>query len=116
MGGMKPSARQITMTAAISALLGLVPAAATAADAAAGKAVFAAKCKTCHAEDGTGNPAIAKMMKVDLKPLGGAEVQKKSDAELKAAVSEGTGKMKAVAGVAGADLDNVVAAVRALKK
>ncbi len=84
---------------------------AFAADAAAGKAVYDAKCKNCHAADGAGNPAIFKMMKVDQKALGG-----ESDAAIKTAVSMGVGKMKPVASVAGGDLDNVVAYVHTLKK
>jgi cytochrome c len=59
-----------------------------AADSAAGKAVFDARCKSCHGPDGQGNPAIAKRMKVKMNP---------------------------VTAVAGADLDNVVAFVHTLK-
>jgi mono/diheme cytochrome c family protein len=59
-----------------------------AADSAAGKAVFDARCKSCHGPDGQGNPAIAKMM---------------------------NGNMKPVTTVAGVDLDNVVAFVHTLK-
>jgi len=89
---------------------------AVAASAKDGEVVYSAKCKNCHGADGAGNPAIAKMMNVTMKALGSAEVQAKSDADLKAAVTTGTGKMKPVAGVAGADLDNAVAYVRTLKK
>ena len=89
----------------------MIPVAALAADAAAGKAVFDTKCKSCHGADGMGNPAIAKMMKVDLKPLGS-----QTDAEIKTAVTMGVGKMKPVAGVAGGDVDNIVAYVHTLKK
>jgi mono/diheme cytochrome c family protein len=81
-----------------------------------GEAVYAAKCKNCHGADASGNPAIAKMMNVTMKPLGSAEVQAKSDADLKMVITAGTGKMKPVAGVAGADADNVVAYLRTLKK
>jgi mono/diheme cytochrome c family protein len=89
----------------------LLPLGALAADAAAGKATYDAKCKNCHGPDGTGNAAIAKMMKVEMKPLGS-----QSDAEVKTAVTMGVGKMKPVAGVAGGDLDNLVAYVHSLKK
>lgn len=91
-------------------------ASAAAASAKDGEAVYAAKCKNCHGADGAGNPAIAKMMNVTLKPLGSADVQAKSDADLKAAVTAGTGKMKPVAGISAGDADNVVAYVRTLKK
>lgn len=88
---------------------------AWAADAAAGKAVYAAKCKTCHGAEGQGNPGIAKALKVEIKPLTGPEVQGMSDADIKKVVTEGKGKMKPVA-VSGADLDNVVAYVKSMKK
>jgi mono/diheme cytochrome c family protein len=84
---------------------------ASAASAKDGEAVYTAKCKSCHGADGTGNPAIAKMMNVTMKPLGSA-----ADADVRTAVTTGTGKMKPIAGVAGADLDNLVAFVQTLKK
>lgn len=90
--------------------------AAFAADAKAGSTVFDKSCKSCHAADGTGNPAIAKMMKVDMKALGSAEVQAKSDADLKKVVTDGQGKMKPIASVTGASQDDVVAYLRTLKK
>jgi hypothetical protein len=54
-------------------------------------------------------------MKVEMKALGSKEVQAKSDDELKAAVTKGTGKMKAVAGLSAKQIDDVVAFVRTLK-
>jgi len=87
-----------------------------AADAKAGEAVYSKSCKSCHGADGSGNPAIAKMMKVDLRDLKSAEVQSKSDADLKKVVTDGTGKMKPVAAVTGSSVDDVVAYLRSLKK
>ena len=91
-------------------ILALCSTGAWAADAAAGKAIYAIKCRSCHGAEGEGNPSIAKMMKVELKPLGS------STADVKKVITEGQGKMKPVAGVSGADLDNVVAYVQSLKK
>ena len=108
---MRLSVRYVIPISVLCGLSGLVPVAALAADAAAGKAVYDTKCKSCHGADGAGNPAIAKMMKVDLKPLGS-----QSDTEIKGAVTMGVGKMKPVAGVAGGDVDNIVAYVHTLKK
>jgi len=88
---------------------------AWAADAAAGKAIYATKCRTCHGAEGQGNPAMGKALGAELKPLGSDDVQKKSDADLKMIITSGTGKMKPVA-ISGADLDNTVAFVRTLKK
>jgi hypothetical protein len=65
----------------------------------------------CHAADGSGN-----LPKAKANPLGGAKVQAKSDAQLKSVVTAGAGTMKPVSGVAGADLDNVIAFIRTLKK
>ena len=56
---------------------------AVASDASAGKAVYDKSCKSCHGADGTPNPSIAKMMKVEMKHLGSAEVHKRSEADLK---------------------------------
>jgi mono/diheme cytochrome c family protein len=87
-----------------------------AGDAAAGKAVYDKACKSCHGADGTANPAIAKMMKVEIKDLGSADVQAHSDADLRKVITDGQGKMKPIKAVAGKDLDNVIAYVRSLKK
>jgi mono/diheme cytochrome c family protein len=97
-------------------LCGLSAVAAYGADAAAGKALFATKCRACHGADYQGNPSMAKALKAEIKPLDSAEVQKMSDADLKKVLTEGMGKMKAVAGLAAADADNLVAFLRTLKK
>lgn len=99
----------------ILALAGLSVATGLAADAKAGAAVYEKSCKQCHGVDGTANPAIAKMMKVDIKDLKSAEVHSMSDADLKKVVTEGKGKMKAVKTVSPAEADEVVAYVRTLK-
>ena len=87
-----------------------------AGDAAAGKAAYEKACKTCHGASGTANPAMVKMLKVDIKDLGSAEIQEKSDADIKTIITEGKGKMKPVKTVAGKEVDNVIAYVRSLKK
>jgi len=94
-------------------VLGAVPVFGAAAD---GKTVFDSKCKMCHGADGSGNPGMAKMLKVTMRPLGSAEVQAKSDADLKKDITEGNGKMKPITGLSAKQVDDVVAYVRTLKK
>jgi mono/diheme cytochrome c family protein len=100
----------------ITALLLGVAMLFAAGDASTGKAVFEKSCKNCHGATGEGNPAIAKMMKVEMKPLGSAEVQGLSDDDLKKIVSDGKGKMQPIRTVTGKSVDDVVAYVRTLKK
>ena len=87
-----------------------------AGDAKAGKDAYDKSCKSCHGVAGVANPAIAKMMKVDMKDLGSAEVQGLSDDAMKKIVSDGQGKMKPIKTVAGKGADDVVAYVRTFKK
>lgn len=86
-----------------------------AADATAGKAAFDKSCKSCHGPDGAGNPAIAKMFKVDMRDLKSADVQAMSDADLMKIITDGKGKMKPVAG-ASASAADIVAYMRTWKK
>src|SRR5215469_15806003 len=83
--------------------------AVSAADVKAGQAVYEKSCKTCHGIDGTANPGLAKMMKVDIKDLKSPEVQAMSDADLKNVITAGKGKMRPVSSVSGSSLDDVVA-------
>jgi mono/diheme cytochrome c family protein len=90
--------------------------AALAADAAAGKAVYDKSCKSCHGPEGVANPAIAKMMKVEMKDLKSAEVQALSEADVKKIVAEGKGKMKPIKTVTPKEAGDVVAFLHTLKK
>ena len=107
---MKLELRILIPVVAMGSILALNSTVAWGADAAAGKTVYAAKCKSCHGADGAGNPAIAKAMKVEMKPLSA------STADVKDVITKGQGKMKPIPSVTGADLDNVVAYVASLKK
>ena len=102
--------------AMFTAIMALSTTAALAADAKAGQSVYDKSCKSCHGADGTPNPAIVKMFKVDVKDLKSPEVQSMSDADLKKVITDGQGKMKPIASVTGASLDDVVAYVHSLKK
>jgi mono/diheme cytochrome c family protein len=88
----------------------------SAVDAKAGQAIYEKSCKSCHGPDGTANPAIAKMMKVDMKDLKSAEIQAMSDDDIKNVISNGKGKMRPVSSVSGPAASDVVAYVRSLKK
>jgi len=109
---MKFSIRNFLTACLLCAPATLMTTGLRAADAAAGKAVYAAKCKNCHGADGTPSAGMAKAMSI--KPMSDPSIQGKSDAGLKTAISGGVGKMKAQS-VTGADLDNVVAAIRTMK-
>ena len=88
-----------------------------AADAAKGKEVFDKKCAMCHAKDLKGNPAMAKMYKLDPSALNlvKKETQDKKDADLIVTTTKGKGKMPAQEGKLTADdIANAVAYVRSV--
>ena len=85
-----------------------------AGDATAGKAIYDKACRSCHGASGAPNPAIAKMMKVEMRDLSSAEVQALTDDAMKKVITEGQGKMKPVKAVT--DVAAVIAYVRSLKK
>jgi mono/diheme cytochrome c family protein len=93
-------------------VLCLLAPAAWAADAAAGKAIYATKCKSCHGADGTPPAAMAKAMCI--KPLSDPSIQGKSDTDLEKSITAGVGKMKPQA-VSPADAANLVASIRTMK-
>jgi len=88
---------------------------AATGDVAAGKTVFTNRCKMCHGVDGTGNPAMARMLKVEFHALDSDYIRDKEDAELKQTVTKGKGKMAAVRGLTDQQLIDVIAYVRSLR-
>jgi len=105
--------KQIQMTALVLAFAG---AAAWAADAKAGKALYDRACKSCHGADGLPNATAAKTLKVEMVHLGDPKVQAFSDAELKKMVTQGVGKMKPVTNLNAAQVDDVIAHMRTFKR
>jgi mono/diheme cytochrome c family protein len=80
-----------------------------------GKALFASKCQQCHGANGEGKAAIAKMLGATMAPLSSKQAQAHSNAEIKKIITAGQGKMKPVAGLKDAEIDDVIAHVRTLK-
>ena len=98
------------------ALMATVAGIALAADAKAGGDVFNTKCKACHGEGGAvHNAAVSKMFGVPIPMLNSPEIQAKSDADIRKAITEGKGKMPKTT-VTGPSVDDVIAYVRSLKK
>jgi mono/diheme cytochrome c family protein len=90
--------------------------ACAAGNAKAGKAIYDRSCKNCHGAEGAGNPNVAKMMKVEMKPLSSAEIQGMSDAQIEEVIEKGKGKMPPVHSVSAAQAADVVAYIRTFKK
>ncbi len=78
-----------------------------------GAALYKAKCAGCHAADGTGSPMGKKL---GAKPLGGADTQKLSDADLQKAITDGKGKMPAFKTLTAEQVKSLVAEIRAFAK
>jgi len=76
-----------------------------------GTATYKAKCASCHGATGTPNPGIAKMMGVK----SAAEYKGLSEAQVEAAIKNGKGKMKPVAGLNEAEVKAVAAYFKTLK-
>jgi cytochrome c6 len=95
------------------ALLSLVFALALPPMAAAQSAMdtYKAKCAMCHGADGSGKAAMG------TKDLGSADIQKMSDADLTAAITNGKGKMPSYKGkLTDAQVKDLVSYIRTLKK
>jgi mono/diheme cytochrome c family protein len=77
--------------------------------------LFKAKCASCHGGDGSGNTSAGKSLK--LRDLGSADVQKQTDAELTAIITNGKSPMPAYKGkVTDAQIKELVTYVRGLAK
>ena len=79
-----------------------------------GAALYKGKCAMCHGPDGAGQTATGKAMKV--RDLRSADVQKQTDKELEAIISNGKGKMPAYKGkMTEAEIDALVKYIKTLK-
>lgn len=93
-----------------------IAAALASAGQAPGKVEYDKSCKSCHGAVGQGNPAIAKMLKLELRHLGSPEVQARPDAELRKVVANGIGKMKPASRLSTQQVNDVIQFVRTLKQ
>jgi mono/diheme cytochrome c family protein len=78
-----------------------------------GEATYKAKCATCHGATGTPSAGMAKMM--GIKAATDPDIKKLTVAEMTAAVKDGKGKMKPIAGLTDAQIKDVVDFYRSLK-
>jgi mono/diheme cytochrome c family protein len=77
--------------------------------------VYKTNCTLCHSDDGSGSSPTGKALKA--KDLRSDEVQSKSDPELAAIITKGSGKMPAFGSKLSPDvIKSLVAYIRALKK
>jgi len=77
-------------------------------------ALFKSKCAMCHGPDGTANTTMAKNM--GIKSYKDPEVQKMSDADLKAIITNGKGKMPSYKTLTPEQIDGLVKYIRTLGK
>lgn len=83
------------------------------------KNLFIQKCSSCHAKDGKGNPAMAKMFKLDASALDltSKVTVSKKDEELIATTTKGHGKMPAYeAKLKAEEIKALVTFIRSLSK
>ena len=82
---------------------------------ASGADTFKAKCAMCHGRDGSGNTPMGQKLK--LRDLRSADVQKQSDAELAAFITNGKPPMPAYGKtLSSAEIRDLVAYIRTLAK
>jgi mono/diheme cytochrome c family protein len=93
----------------------IASAACAVAQNATARDLFASKCAMCHGPDGSAQTTMAKNLKI--RDFHSADVQKQSDADLKAVITKGKGKMPAFEGkLTGEQIDQLVAHLREIGK
>jgi cytochrome c6 len=78
-----------------------------------GEATYKAKCASCHGPTGTPSAGMAKMM--GIKSVSDPAIQALTVDQMSAAVKDGKGKMKPIAGLTDAQIKDVVTFYRGLK-
>src|SRR5947209_8258718 len=80
-----------------------------------GAAMFKSKCAMCHGPDGSGKTMMGEKLKIP--DLHSADVQKKTDDELKAIIGKGKDKMPGYEGkLSKEQIDSLVGYIRDLTK
>jgi mono/diheme cytochrome c family protein len=106
-----PQKRLAVVTVAFAMLA--LPIASFAADE--GADLFKSKCAMCHGPDGAGKTMMGEKLKIP--DLNSADVQKKTDAELKTVVTRGKDKMPAYkTKLSKEQIDKLVGYIRELAK
>ena len=91
------------------------PSAALATNSSERGTLFKSKCVMCHGPDGSGNTPIGKA--TGITDLRSAQVQKLSNSQLSAIISNGKGKMPAFgSSLSKPQIDELVAFIRSLAK
>ena len=106
---MKINTKMLTIATALAVVLS-IPLSAGAQDAAA---LFKSKCAGCHGADGTGSAMGKKMGAHDFTS---PDVQKMSDADLAAIITDGKNKMPKYASLKPEEVKGLVAYIRTLNK
>jgi mono/diheme cytochrome c family protein len=78
-----------------------------------GEATYKAKCQMCHGATGTPSAGMAKAM--GIKASTDPAIKALTEAQMAAAVKDGKGKMKPIAGLTDAQIKDVVMFYRGLK-
>ena len=97
---------QLVLTTALSIF-------SAAGFAQSGDATYKAKCASCHGPTGTPSAGMAKMM--GIKPVSDPAIQALTIDQMSAAVKNGKGMMKPIAGLTDAQITAVVTFYRGLK-
>jgi mono/diheme cytochrome c family protein len=103
---MKSIRSQVVLAAVISL-------ASAAGFAQSGDATYKAKCAMCHGPTGTPSAGMAKMM--GIKPASDPAIQALTIDQVSAAIKNGKGKMKPIAGLTDAQIKEVAAFYKGLK-
>jgi len=87
-----------------------------AGDAAKGKDIYMKKCKSCHAEDGAGTPAMQKKYGDKWRALSSKEVQGLTDAAMTKEIEAAANHKALLKTTTPAEMADVIAFVRTMKK